>query len=346
LIGTRGPIAISVVVCCFNSEQRLPAVLQHLLRQERDDTISWEVVVVDNASSDATAMVAREIWPSNARAQLHVVEERRPGLSHARRRGIEAARGAIVSFVDDDNWVCADWIWRVHDIFARHPEVGACGGMGVAVFEANEPAWFHALQGSYAVGPQAAEAGYVPDERGWLAGAGLSIRRSALMALFQAGFENLNLGRVGKALTSSEDVELCLALRLAEWRLYYDPRLNYQHFMPKNRMLLSHRRQMQFANGRAQVVLCHYFAALAGRSLAESSRSGRLEWLRQYCRALLSLVGSMLVFPVRGIRSVTYRADLIHQIGFVTALGCSPRSFAADRKRVFAFAKRLREQRT
>src|SRR5690349_19047855 len=174
------PLSLSVVICCFNSEQRLPHVIRHLLSQEGDDAISWEVVIIDNASSDATASVARSHWPTDARAPLRVIEEKRRGLSDARRRGFEAERGSIISFVDDDNWVCKDWVRRVHDIFAKHLEVGACGGLSVAMFEDVEPTWFPALQGSYAVGPQATRAGYVPEERGWLVGAGLSIRRAAL----------------------------------------------------------------------------------------------------------------------------------------------------------------------
>src|SRR5436305_10300761 len=111
---------ISVIICCYNSAKRLPETLAHLARQ--NSPIPWEVIVVDNASTDDTARVARECWPSET-APLRIVDEPKSGLIYARVSGLQASRYEWLSFVDDDNWVAPDWLQLVAEIFSSRPEV-------------------------------------------------------------------------------------------------------------------------------------------------------------------------------------------------------------------------------
>src|SRR5437867_4426773 len=134
--------SVSVVICCHNSAQRLPETLGHLARQKFEASIPWEVIVVDNASTDETPKIARNCWPAQARSILRIVPEPQPGLSHARIRGFAEAKYAIVCFIDDDNWVCPDWVQTVAKTMSLHPEVGACGGRIEAVCEIEPPPWF------------------------------------------------------------------------------------------------------------------------------------------------------------------------------------------------------------
>jgi cellulose synthase/poly-beta-1,6-N-acetylglucosamine synthase-like glycosyltransferase len=67
LVATHGSNwGVSVVICCYNSSQRLPQTLGHLLAQECEVDLPWEVIVVDNASTDGTAEVARSVWSCDA----------------------------------------------------------------------------------------------------------------------------------------------------------------------------------------------------------------------------------------------------------------------------------------
>lgn len=104
------PLSVSIVICCHNSAKRLPDTLKHLLIQEVPDNLQWEVIVVDNVSTDNTAQVARSLWPDDAPAPLQVVSEPEPGLSNARKRGFMEAKYELVSFVDDENWLAPDWV--------------------------------------------------------------------------------------------------------------------------------------------------------------------------------------------------------------------------------------------
>jgi glycosyltransferase involved in cell wall biosynthesis len=83
---------VSLVVCTHEGATRLPAVLAHLAAQRVVAALPWEVVVVDNASTDGTAAVARAMWPTTAPAPLRVIAEPRPGVGHARLRGLDEER--------------------------------------------------------------------------------------------------------------------------------------------------------------------------------------------------------------------------------------------------------------
>ena len=110
---------ISVVVPAFNEEHLLPACLESLLAQEYEGEI--EILVVDNASTDDTAGVAR-------RYGARVVEEPRRGYGNALMRGFAAARGEIIACTDADTVVPSDWIQRLAREYDRGQDVVAVGG--------------------------------------------------------------------------------------------------------------------------------------------------------------------------------------------------------------------------
>lgn len=290
---------VSVIICCHNSAGRLPATLGHLLEQRVPSGVSWEVVVVDNASTDDTAGVAESLWGKGAPAPLRVVHETRPGLTFARQRGFDAAQFEYVSFVDDDNWVSPDWIQRAAETMTAHPDVGACGGCSEAVCEVSPPDWFDRFCHTYAIGPQGERAGDVSDHRESLWGAGITIRKAAWLGLLGAGYSSLLTGRQGQALTSGEDAELCLALRLAGWRLWYEPRLRLRHFMPAERLTWSYHRRKERGAGTSSVGLDPYrFARKPERSgLTLFLRHVRQSWIWQCISSVGVLLRRFFVSP-------------------------------------------------
>lgn len=273
------PVNISVIICCHNSEQRLPETLRHLKMQRVSVPVEWEVIVVDNASTDRTGSVASTCWGTDAPAPLRVIREDRPGLTNARLAGVAAARHGVYSFIDDDNWVSPDWIERLSGIFTEHAAVAACGGPAVAAFEDTEPVWFHLVQESFAVGRQSAAPGYLPMGKA-LRGAGLSIRAEAWRAVFDRLPELFLSGRKGGKLTAGEDHELCFRLQLTGHRLYYDESLTLVHFMPKGRMCWEVVLRQAEGFGRSEVVLRIY------RRLIDPSISIRRSWLVEFFATL------------------------------------------------------------
>lgn len=255
--------SVSIVICCHNSAKRLPSTLAHLAAQKDCDGIPWEVIVVDNASKDDTAKVALSCWPKSAPAPLKVVHEPRLGLAFARERGFSESRYEVVSFIDDDNWVYPDWVKVVSEVMEKHPEVGACGGFSEAVCEVQPPWWFERFKGSYAIGAQGPDmGGDITWTRGFLWGAGLTIRKAAWQELVRRGFRPFLTGRKGRALTAGEDSEICFALRLAGWRLWYEPGLRLAHFLPAHRLQWRYLRRLHRGFGASTVGHDAYHLAL------------------------------------------------------------------------------------
>lgn len=248
---------ISIVICCHNGASRLPQTLAHLAAQQVNKELPWEVIVIDNASTDRTAEVALSLWPDPFPAPLRIISEPQLGLSYARERGFSEAKYEIVSFVDDDNWVNPDWITLAAETMMLHPEVGACGGASEAVCEDTPPRWFKKYKSSYGIGPAENKAGYVQ----CLWGAGLTVRKSAWVNLIKKGFHFILTGRKGKMLTSCEDNELCAALQLSNWRLWYEPRMRLKHFLSKHRLEWRYLRRLYRANGASSLGLDPYFYA-------------------------------------------------------------------------------------
>lgn len=260
------------MICTHNGSARIARALQCLAAQDCDDSVSWEVVIVDNASADETAATARRAWDAVEKAPLRVVMEPQLGLAAARRRGLAEAGFEIVSFIDDDNLVAENWVRAVAETFARHPEAGACGGLNTAKLEEPAPVWFGGYRGSYAVGAQVPQDGGVyptADREGGAArecttlwGAGLSLRGSAWSALEDAGFRSLLKGRTGRSLAAGEDTEFCLALRLAGWRLLYQPDMQLAHALPVRRLTWRYLRHLRRNFGASTTAFDPYRVAL------------------------------------------------------------------------------------
>lgn len=253
---------VSVVICCYNSEERIERVLQHLAEQKADQNVSWEVVVVDNASTDNTAEAARKSW-TREDIMLKVVHESNPGLSNARNKGLNESSCSIVSFIDDDNWVEDRWVQKVYDWFTGNKRIGLLGGRGEAVFEEVRPAWFGNAERGFAAGPQAKSTG---KQYKTLYGAGLSIRKSVWEHLKSNGFEFILSGRKGKSITSGEDSELCFAVRLAGYELYYDEDLKFEHFMPRGRVTWDYLIKLNKSFGKTDPVINIYTSVLHDQS--------------------------------------------------------------------------------
>lgn len=110
---------ISVVVPALNEEDYLPDCLRSLNEQHFEG--EYEVIVVDNGSSDGTAHVAHS---SGAK----VISERRSGIGQARQTGFIAARGHIVASTDADTIVPPDWLRKIERLFERNPRAVAVAG--------------------------------------------------------------------------------------------------------------------------------------------------------------------------------------------------------------------------
>jgi glycosyltransferase involved in cell wall biosynthesis len=253
--------AVSVVICSHNGASRIEPVLGALQTQSDTERFSYEVVLVDNASTDDLESRARAFWGSS-KASLVIIQENRAGLSYARETGIDAAQYPLICFVDDDNILSPTFLWRAIQMMNRHPTAAICGAHGVAKCAAPVPEWLWNGWNGHAVGPQGEAEGPLHPGRHYVYGAGMVVRRSALDDLKRSGFVSLLSGRKGMSLSSGEDVELCVALQLFGWTLIQSPALKFQHIMPASRLTWEYCLELFYQFGRANAVLSIYSAWL------------------------------------------------------------------------------------
>jgi glycosyltransferase involved in cell wall biosynthesis len=114
---------ISAIICTHNREQYLGAAIDSLLHQ--DFAGEYEVIVVDNASSDRTREVV-EARLSNPR--LRYVQESVLGLSVARNTGATQACSPILAYLDDDAVASSQWLQVLHDGFQQDEKLAIAGG--------------------------------------------------------------------------------------------------------------------------------------------------------------------------------------------------------------------------
>lgn len=109
---------VSIVIPVYNEADRLEACLLAIGRQTMKP---YEVIVVDNNSTDSTAQIAANF------DFVCLMTEKKQGVTHARTRGFDAARGDIIGRIDADTLIPVDWVTQVQHLFAD-PELSAVSG--------------------------------------------------------------------------------------------------------------------------------------------------------------------------------------------------------------------------
>jgi len=129
---------ITVALCTWNRAPRLRVTLESMAALVVPPGLEWDVIVVDNASTDDTREVALSFAD---RLPLRCVHEPIAGLSNARNCAVREAAGAYIIFTDDDVLLDPDWLAAYARAFARWPDADIFGGPIEPFFEGTPPSW-------------------------------------------------------------------------------------------------------------------------------------------------------------------------------------------------------------
>src|SRR5207302_9688105 len=113
-------------ICTWNRSALLAETLESLARMNTPTSLRWEVVIVDNNSSDNTRQIVTERSRDFPTALVYVFE-RRQGKSSAMNAGLEHAGAPIVAFADDDVRFCEGWLTSIVDALDANPHVSLGG---------------------------------------------------------------------------------------------------------------------------------------------------------------------------------------------------------------------------
>lgn len=319
--GASEVLGVSVAICCHNGETRLPDTLAHLKNQQFVNCLNWEVLVIDNASTDHTSLVARQCWGDDGPAPLRVISEPRAGLSFARERAFKEAEYEVVSFVDDDNWVAPQWVATASRCIAQDPQLGAVGSANIAVADSPFPEWFSRHSSYYGAWdyPEAATIA-----TSFLIGAGMTIRKRTWYWLKDNGFCARLTDRRGAQLSSSGDVELGCAIRLAGWKIRIEPQLQLEHYMTPDRLRWRYLRRLIRKIGESHAVLDSYFLVRQSEQRDLLNRLRHCWWVRVakegmylVCSSSPSKLVRLCFWELEGDDDV---AEIEHRIGRLLGL--------------------------
>jgi glycosyltransferase involved in cell wall biosynthesis len=310
---------ISVIICCYNSASRLAQTLKHLAFQKIPGEISWEIILVNNASNDNTTDIAENEWLKYnlSNVSFNIVDELKPGLSNAKEKGIKASKFEYCIFCDDDNWLDENYIKLAYYKISKNSQIAALGGQSTAVSTTNFPNWFESSKNNYAVGKQANNSGNI-SYRKYLWGSGIVIRRELYIKAF-SNFTYVLGGRKGNELTSGEDSEMCLRFILMGYQLYYSEDLKFKHFIPEERLTIKYNERLMEGFLRAYPILNVYSRLIDIRSY--SFKKKYISLIKPFIRILIVNtihikrwnvdIEKLNIYLISGYKFVTINKDIV-----------------------------------
>ena len=274
-------IDFTVAIPTYNGENRLPKLLERLRNQANTEEFKWEIIIVDNNSSDGTALAVKtyqETWEKPW--SLRYSFEREPGAAFARLRAIKEAKGELIGFIDDDNMPDANWVAAAYSFAQEHPKAGAYGGQIHGEFEIEPPENFQRIQSFLALRERGENPHlYQPEYLILPPAAAVVIRKQAWCASVP---ERLQLkGRINGKLLGGEDYEPLIYMYKAGWEIWYSPTLHTYHQIPASRLkkeylmsliwgsclCICHLRTIQTKTWQKPIILAKIFLGSLNRSI-------------------------------------------------------------------------------
>jgi glycosyltransferase involved in cell wall biosynthesis len=310
---SRRPL-LSVALCTRNRAALLARAIASVLPQLDDD---GELLIVDNASSDATPALAQTTAAAHPR--VRALQETKPGLSAARNTALQAARGRFVIFLDDDARAEPGWLEAYRNFFRAPPSdrIAVVGGAVEPDFEVPPPKWFSGEQNKFDLGPAPQR---ITEHRGpW--GCNIAYERDAAL---RAGGFNLQLGRKGTSLGSHEEMDLNLRLETLGREIWWLPGARIRHFIGAERVRLRWRLRSEFEQSRSRVTI--KFRNRPRRSARLLYGCGRVLIAPPWCA--VNLVLASLTWPFGNgrfaVRSLTRAARTAGIATELLARSCRP----------------------
>lgn len=301
---------VSIIIPVKDREEELGACLASLdqLDYPRE---RYEIIVVDDGSSDASAEVARRsgaaVLPSGGSGR---------GPAAARNCGAEMASGEILAFIDSDCTASTSWLRELVDAF-DDPQVAAVGGLVDGMYRASALDRYEAAMSSLSLGKQE-RSGQGGDDTFYLPSCNLLVRRTAFA----------QVGAFRSAMCVGEDVDLTWRLRDAGGRIVYRPRGRVWH-AHRNELPAFLKRRFQYGTSEGLLQSLHparrkkmafppLVCAVLGCAAAALTGAG-----------LLWLAGAMLLLFVDAgiVRSRTARPGL--RLSYFQVLGARIRTCAS-----------------
>jgi len=219
-------IKLSITICTYNRAEYLGNALVSLAKQSLDKE-KYEVVVINNNSSDETEKVSLSFEENNPEINFQYVIEERQGLSFARNKGIEVARGDYIAFTDDDAIADKYYAESIIESLDRHRDFSALGGKVIPFYDKGvELKWLSkyvwGMVAKVDLGDEIS-----PFTKKYPAGCNMVFRKSI--------FEKIGLFDTELA-NRCDDRYIFSQVKKYRLKTLYDPKVKVEHYIPNHRV--------------------------------------------------------------------------------------------------------------
>lgn len=192
----------TVIICTYNREKNLPACITALEQQNQVSHIQWEILIVDNNSSDDTQQRVLSL-AEQSELNIRYAFEPQQGLNHARNRGMQESKGTYYAYIDDDITVSENWLYAMYHALTEN-DADAMGGRIHLDPTIQLPTWIsknpdmYGFLGYQDFGEQAMQ---VDGVKRYPFGGNMAFNRRVIESV---GFFNTQLGRKGEGTKKDE----------------------------------------------------------------------------------------------------------------------------------------------
>lgn len=295
-------LKISVVICTYNRAAYIRDAMESLLRQtlSRD---AYEVIVVNNHSTDDTHAICTTFISSHPEANFIFLNENRQGASFARNTGAAIAGSPLLCFMDDDAVAEPDYLERIVVFFQTHPDAGGLGGRILPKYIPAEPAWMShyvsSLVGHFHYSEEVSV--FAPNK--YPLESNMIIRKADFDTI--KGFNSALPGVVGTLRIGGEGKDFFFRLKKLGRTIYYDPAIRVQHVVETAKLTREYMYRVASGIGRGERVRTKQKGYLAFLSKI-------LEYLAKLGASLiLGIKYSLQGNPVKAMPVIRFRVDAL-----------------------------------
>jgi glycosyltransferase involved in cell wall biosynthesis len=244
-------LKISVVICTYNRAAYIQDAMDSLYHQTINKQ-QYEIIIVNNNSSDNTIEVCKAWIAAHQDAQYAFYNEAKQGASYARNTGAAVAKGHLLCFMDDDAIAESDYLERIIRFFEEHPDAGGLGGRIIPKYIPEEPTWM-----SYYVSSMVGNFDYSPTVAVFSLNkypleSNMIIRKIDFDAV--KGFNEALPGVVGTLRIGGEGKDFFFKLKALGRVIYYDPAIKVQHVVEVSKLTKEYLYRVASGIGRGEKI--------------------------------------------------------------------------------------------
>lgn len=243
--------AFSLVICTYNRAEQLRDALRTALEQDTDGLFTYEVLVVDNNSTDHTRAVV-DSFLAVGHPNLRYLSEPRQGKSFALNLALSELSGAHYTIVDDDFLLPRRWLLGIHEGLLRHPDAAFVSGKVLPHWSSPPPAWLTEDHWSAIAMADYGEAEFRASSRHRICLLACTFDTAAVKAV---GGYDTRLGVSGGRIGGVEDLDILTRLWSAGREGVYLPGVAFEHRVEPDRLTKRYHRRWHRGHGRSYAIM-------------------------------------------------------------------------------------------